>query len=270
MIKSRLIMAVLLLLGLTAPALATAPPAPQAAPATTADQATVDPAQRPADIVDLTQAVPGVLLDMRYFGGHNFLGRPVAGYEAPKCLLTRPAALALARVQAQLSPLGLSLKIYDCYRPQRAVDDFVRWAKDANDTLTKTEFYPTLDKKVLFPRGYIAAKSGHSRGSTVDLTIVALPAAPQPAFDPAQQVECFKPAKARYADNSLDMGTGYDCFHALANPLNLQVGPQQRAHRALLKTLMEAQGFHISAEEWWHYTYKPEPHPETYFDFPVR
>lgn len=228
-----------------------------------------DPAQRPADIIDVSQVVPGVLLDMRYFTAHNFLGRPVRGYLAPKCLLTRVAALALARVQEQLKPLGLSLKIYDCYRPQRAVDDFVRWAKAADDTLTKTEFYPTLSKKVLFPQGYIAEKSGHSRGSTVDLTITPLPPAPQPAFDPAHQVECFKPASQRYPDNSLDMGGGFDCFHEVSHTANPQVGPDQRAHRALLKTLMEAQGFHNLAEEWWHYTYKPEPYPDTYFDFPV-
>jgi D-alanyl-D-alanine dipeptidase len=251
----RLILLLALALGWGLPALAAAPP---------------DPAQRPADIIDVSQAVPGVLLDIRYFGSHNFLGRPVTGYEAPKCLLTRKAAAGLARVQEQLLPLGLSLKIYDCYRPQRGVDHFVAWAKDADDTLTKAEFYPTLDKKVLFPKGYIAAKSGHSRGSTVDLTIVALPAADQPQFDPARQVECFKPARERYPDNSLDMGTGYDCFHALANPLNLEVGPEQRAHRALLKTLMEAQGFKISPEEWWHFSLKDEPYPDTYFDFPVR
>lgn len=244
-----------LTLALASPALATPPP---------------DPSQRPADIQDVSQVVPGVLLNIRYFGSHNFLGRPVEGYLAPKCLLSRPAALALTRVQEQLAPLGLSLKIYDCYRPQRGVNHFVRWAKDANDTLTKDEFYPTLDKKVLFPKGYIAEKSGHSRGSTVDLTIVPLPATPEPAFDPARQVECFKPASQRYPDNSLDMGTGYDCFHPLANPLNLEVGPAQRAHRALLKTLMEAQGFKISPEEWWHFTLKDEPYPETYFDFPVR
>jgi zinc D-Ala-D-Ala dipeptidase len=232
--------------------------------------ATLDPAQRPADFIDVSEAMPGVLLDIRYFGGHNFLGRPVEGYEAPKCLLTRAAATALARVQEQLRPLGLSLKIYDCYRPQRGVDHFVRWAKDTNDTLTKTEFYPNLDKKMLFPQGYIAEKSGHSRGSTVDLTIAPLPPRPQPAFDPARQVECFKPAEARYPDNGLDMGGGFDCFHEISHTANPRVGPEQRAHRALLKTLMEAQGFKNLAEEWWHYTLRDEPYPHTYFDFPVR
>ncbi|MBI4797763.1 MAG: M15 family metallopeptidase [Desulfarculus sp.] len=207
---------------------------------------------------------------MRYFTNHNFLGVPVQGYEAPKCLLTRPAAEAMARVRERLLPLGLSLKIYDCYRPQRAVDHFVRWAKDTEDTLTKAEFYPTLDKKVLFPQGYIAERSGHSRGSTVDLTIVALPAAQEPAFDPARQVECFKPAVTRYPDNGLDMGGGFDCFHEISHTANPGVGPQQRANRALLKTLMEAQGFKSLAEEWWHYTLKDEPYPNTFFDFPVK
>ncbi|MBI5521216.1 MAG: M15 family metallopeptidase [Desulfarculus sp.] len=252
--RRALIYCLALLSLLAAPALAAAP----------------DPAQRPPDIVDVAQAVPGLLLDMRYLTSHNFLGVPVDGYLTPRCLLTRPAAQALARVQEQLAPLGLALKVYDCYRPQRAVDHFVRWALDVNDTLTKTEFYPTLDKKVLFPQGYIAERSGHSRGSTVDLTIVALPAASQPAFDPTRQVECFKPARQRYPDNGLDMGGGFDCFHEVSHTANPSVGPQQRANRALLKTLMEAQGFKGLAEEWWHYTLRDEPYPQTYFDFPVQ
>ena len=229
-----------------------------------------DPSQRPADIIDVTELIPDAALDIRYLTAHNFLGRPVKGYEAPKCLLTRRAAQALAMVQDQLRPQGLSLKIYDCYRPQRAVDDFVAWAKDANDVAAKTEFYPTLDKGVLFPQHYIAERSGHSRGSTVDLTIVPLPTPDQPAWDGAKQVECFKPAAQRYPDNSLDFGTGFDCFHELSHSLNPDVGPVQRAHRALLRTLMDRYGFNHLPSEWWHYGLRNEPYPDTYFDFPVR
>ncbi|MFZ5586008.1 MAG: M15 family metallopeptidase [Thermodesulfobacteriota bacterium] len=232
--------------------------------------APADPRVRPADFVDVTEVVPGVQLDIRYHTAHNFIGRPIAGYEAPKCLLTRRAAQALALVQNDLASFGLTLKIYDCYRPQRAVDDFVRWAKDPADTAARTEFYPTLDKRVLFPQGYIAERSGHSRGSTVDLTIAPLPTPAQPAWDPARQVECFKPAGVRFADNGLDMGTGFDCFHELSHARSRQVGPEQRARRALLATLMDRYGFKGLAEEWWHFTLRDEPYPDIYFDFPVR
>ncbi len=240
-----------------------AAPAPAQTPA-------LDPAQRPADIVDIREVIPDVALDIRYFTPHNFLGRPVKGYEAPKCLLTRRAAQALAMVQNQLRPQGLTLKIYDCYRPQRAVNDFVAWAQDVDDVTAKTEFYPTLDKSVLFPRHYIAERSGHSRGSTVDLAIAPLPLPDQPAWEPARQVECFQPAARRYPDNSLDFGTGFDCFHELSHSLNPAVGPVQRAHRALLRTLMDRYGFNHLPSEWWHYGLRDEPYPDTYFDFPVR
>ncbi|MFH1034743.1 MAG: M15 family metallopeptidase [Pseudomonadota bacterium] len=232
--------------------------------------APADPSQRPADMVDVTEMVPGVLLDIRYFTPHNFVGVPIDGYLAPKCLITRRAARALAGVQAQLNSLGLTLKIYDCYRPQRAVDHFARWAKDLDDRLTQTEFYPTVDKRDLFSRGYIAAKSGHSRGSTVDLTIVPLPVPLQPAWDPTRQVECNRPAGQRFADNSLDMGGGFDCFGEISHTANPAVPPQQRANRLLLKSLMDRAGFRGLVEEWWHYTLRDEPYADTYFDFPVQ
>ncbi|MFH1057903.1 MAG: M15 family metallopeptidase [Pseudomonadota bacterium] len=232
--------------------------------------APADPRVRPADFVDVGEYVPGVQLDIRYFTAHNFVGAPIAGYQAPKCLLTRRAAQALALVQNDLAAFGLALKIYDCYRPQRAVDHFVRWAQDPADVLTRQEFYPTLDKKVLFPQGYIAERSGHSRGSTLDLTIVPLPTPAQPAWDAALQVECFKPASQRFGDNGLDMGTGFDCFHTLSHARSQEVGPEQRARRALLATLMDRYGFKGLTEEWWHFTLRDEPYPDTYFDFPVR
>lgn len=254
MTARRLSLALLLILCLAGPALAAAP----------------DPATRPEDFVDVGQLIPQAQMDIRYFSPHNFVGRPIAGYEAPKCLLTRRAAQALAQVEAELAPMGLTLKIYDCYRPQRAVNDFVRWAQDPSDVLTKREFYPTLEKSVLFPQGYIAQRSGHSRGSTLDLTIAPLPLPPQAAWDAAQQVECFRPAAQRFADGGLDMGTGFDCFHPAAHTKNPATEAQARANRALLLRLMEHHGFKNLEEEWWHYTLRDEPYPDTYFNFPVR
>ncbi len=224
----------------------------------------------PNGFVDISQAIPGVLLDIRYFGFHNFLGEKVDGYLAPKCYLTQEAATALAGVQNDLQPSSLTLKIYDCYRPQRAVNHFVRWAKDIENTKTMKEFYPTVDKRNLFRDGYIAEKSSHSRGSTVDLTIVPLPAAKQPDYIPGQKLcECYLPAEKRFRDNSIDMGTGFDCFHELSHTANPKIGKQKKINRLLLKTLMEKHGFKNYDMEWWHYTLKNEPYPNTYFDFPV-
>jgi len=129
-----------------------------------------DAPARPADVIDLQVVAPTIAQDIRYHGSNNFIGRPIAGYRAARCLLTRPAADALKAVQQQLLPFGYSLKVYDCYRPQRAVDDFVQWAADLDDQRMQARFYPGVDKQHLFRDGYIAARSGHSRASTVDLT----------------------------------------------------------------------------------------------------
>ena len=224
----------------------------------------------PERFVDVQEVVPSLQLDIRYFGPHNFIGERIDGYLAPKCLLTREAAAALARVQRDLSPFSLSLKIYDCYRPQRAVDHFVAWAKNTGDVRTKGEFYPTVDKKDLFSGGYIATKSGHSRGSTVDLTIVALPAAQPAPYRPGDQLRaCYLPAEQRFRDNGLDMGTGYDCFHELSHSANKKIGEKQRINRLLLKTLMEKQGFKDYEKEWWHFTLADEPFAQTYFNFVI-
>lgn len=232
----------------------------------------VHAAERPEAFVEIREVIPDASMDIRYFTEHNFVGARVDGYEAPKCYLTRQAAQALARVQADLVALGYGVKIYDCYRPQRAVDHFARWGKDLDDTATRTEFYPTVDKRNLFRDGYIAEKSGHSRGSTVDLTIVALPPAVQPAFilGETEQRACFLPAEQRFPDNGIDMGTGFDCFHALSHAENPQLSPQQRRNRQLLRTLMEKHGFRHYAKEWWHFTLIDEPFRNTYFDFVVQ
>jgi D-alanyl-D-alanine dipeptidase len=224
----------------------------------------------PSDFIALRDVAPSIVQEMRYAGNHNFLGRPVAGYQAAECLLTRPAAEALGRVQEALHPFGLSLKVYDCYRPQRAVDDFVRWGKDLNDTAMKAEFYPRVSKAAVFERGYVAERSGHSRGSTVDLTLIPLPVPEQEAYQPGDPLkDCALQQAERFGDNSLEMGTGYDCFDPLAHTLAPGASATARAHRALLVTLMNRDGFDNLPQEWWHYTLRQEPYPDTYWDAPV-
>ncbi len=200
--------------------------------------------------VDVQQIIPTLQVDPRYYGSHNFVGERIDGYLAPRVILTRPAAEALQRVQQELKLFGLGLKLFDGYRPQRAVAHFVRWAQDLDDTRMKADFYPEVDKHNLFKDGYIAEKSGHSRGSTVDLTLVALDAG--------------KPVA------ELDMGTGFDWFSPQSWPDSPAMTPAQRAHRLLLRLVMEKYGFKPYAQEWWHFTLANEPFPDTYFDFPVQ
>ena len=181
------------------------------------------------------------------------------------------AAAPMATVAEDVAASGYQLKVYDCYRPQRAVDDFVVWAKDPDDDVTRAEFYPRLAKDVLFPQGYILAKSGHTRGSTVDLTLVAQGAGVSPQWvvgDPL--VDCTAPVGQRFADTSVDMGTGFDCFDPLSATASTKVTAQQRANRDVLLEAMTAAGFTNLAEEWWHYTLADEPFPDTYFDVPIQ
>lgn len=224
----------------------------------------------PDEFVALRVVAPTIIHDIRYITPHNFVGEPVDGYDQPLCLLTRPAAQALRQAQWKLLRKGYSLKVYDCYRPQRAVDQFVRWAKDLDDEKMKAEFYPQVDKSRLFADGYIAEQSGHSRGSTVDLTIVRLPAWPTRPYVPGEKlVPCYAPKGERFRDNSVDMGTGYDCFDTRSHTDDPRIQGQQRANRQLLKSTLAEVGFTNLPEEWWHFTHKPELFPDTYFDFPV-
>jgi len=224
----------------------------------------------PEGFVDIKELIPAIQLDIRYYGAHNFVGERVDGYLEPKCILTKEAAEALLKVQKDLEPFSLTLKVYDCYRPQRAVDHFVRWAQEIADTKTKKEFYPTVDKKNLFKDGYIDSKSGHSRGSTLDLTIVPLPLPQQPDYIQKQKLfECYLPANKRFRDNSIDMGTGFDCFHELSHTANKSISRQQKINRLLLKSLMEKHGYKNYDMEWWHFTLNNEPFPDTYFDFVI-
>lgn len=231
--------ALIALLGLCGAVQAAQPP--KLSPATTAAQ---------AGLVDIRRLVPDIHEDIKYAGRDNFVGRPVDGYAAPKCLLLTPVAEALARVEHDLRRAHARLRLWDCYRPARAVADFVRWAHDLSDQQTKAAHYPNLDKSRLLG-DYIAPVSGHSRGATVDLTL--------------EQCD----AHDRHC-RPLDMGTGFDWFGPRANTDNPGVSAVQRAHRQRLLKAMAAEGFRNYPMEWWHYTFEPEPTPHTLYDVPIR
>jgi D-alanyl-D-alanine dipeptidase len=221
--------------------------------------------------VSIDDAIPGVKLDIRYRTAHNFIGRRITGYREARCLVTRQTASALAKVQARVRRQGYTLKMYDCYRPQRAVNQFVRWGRRLSDQKMKAEFYPRVRKSRVFKEGYIATKSGHSRGSTVDLTLVKLPQRRKDGvYEPGQKlVDCAAPFRKRFRDSGVDMGTGYDCFDVLSHPLSRRVTGARKANRLRLRRAMVAAGFEPLSTEWWHFTLKKEPFPKTFFDFPV-
>lgn len=223
--------------------------------------------QQPSDFVNLAQEIPQIQIDMRYYGTHNFVGRRIEGYDAPICLLTKPTVKALKKVESKLLSQGLTLKVYDCYRPQMAVDDFAAWAEAPKDTKMKAEFYPDIDKSNLFKQDYIALRSGHSRGSTLDLTIVPLNSK-IPKYDD-KQLACTAPVNKRVADNSLDFGTSFDCFSPLSHPANNEIPTEAKANRQLLNSLMKKAGFKPLDSEWWHFTLRNEPYPTTYFNFKI-
>lgn len=201
----------------------------------------------PKGFVVLSDVVPDIIQEIRYHSTYNFVGTRVDGYEEPVALITRQAAEALKAVNRELMAQGYRIKVYDTYRPQRAVSHFVRWAKAISDTLTKQSFYPEVDKRLLFKLGFIASKSGHSRGSTIDLTLVH-----------AQ------------SGKEVDMGGVFDYFGQLSHPSYQQITKGQKANRMLLRRVMMKHGFAPLSTEWWHFTLKDEPYPDTYFDFPVR
>lgn len=224
----------------------------------------------PKEFAYLRDIDPTILEEVRYAGHHNFMGRPIPGYLAPIIILTEPVALALKTVQSELRAFQLTLKVYDGYRPQDAVDSFTTWAEDTNDQITKNEFYPALNKKDVFAAGYIAKRSSHTRGSAVDLTIVPLPVPEQPTWKPGDPVlDGRLPRGQRFADNSIDMGTAFDCLDELSHTLNPSLPSHVRANRLLLKSLMEKHGFENYSREWWHFGFVNELYPDTYFNFPV-
>lgn len=230
-------------------------------------------AQVPEGFSDVSKINPRIQVEMRYFTGWNFMGRPVAGYQANKCYLTTKAAQALSRVQKTLEADGYSLLVFDCYRPQKAVDDFVAWTKDSRDQAMRDIFYPDEPKGRLVERGYIADKSGHSRGSTVDLTVIRKKFAGDNTDGrlrfQEEAVDCRNQKKIEET-GQIDMGTTFDCFSARANTNDAGVTPVMKQNRLRLMAAMEKHGFTNYAQEWWHFTLKSEPFKDKFFDFDVK
>jgi len=204
-------------------------------------------AEPPKGFNYIQDKIPTIELEIRYHGENNFIGTAIDGYFAPKAILTIKATLALTQVQEELKSFNLGLKVFDAYRPQKAVDHFVRWGRDLEDRKMKAIYYPNVLKRNLFKEGYIAEKSGHSRGSTVDLTIIDLK-----------------------SKEELDMGSSFDFFGVVSHVNYEKISTQQRANRMLLNQVMLKHGFKAYAEEWWHFTLKNEPYKKTYFNFDVK
>jgi D-alanyl-D-alanine dipeptidase len=210
-----------------------------------------------------------IVQDIRYATHDNFTGHPLPGYGASECVLRREAAEALKLVQADLARQNLSLKVYDCYRPMRASRAMVAWAHDGNDDAATRRFYPALHKRSLFSLGFIAARSRHSTGTAVDLTLVRQPTLSAARFDPTRHYgPCTGPASARAPDNGIDMGTSFDCFDTRSYGANTAIAPEQRQWRLLLQSAMRRHGFANYFREWWHYSFYGAPEPRSY-DFSI-
>lgn len=200
-----------------------------------------------SDFCKVTDSIPNLIVELRYCSTNNFVGRRIDGYEAPVVLSTKEAASALRAAANELRTKGYRLKIFDAYRPQRAVNDFLRWAEDPADTLMKATYYPDITKESIFRRGFVARKSSHSRGSTFDLTIVHAS-----------------------TGKEVDMGGTFDYFGNISHTDYDGVSEQQHLNRILLRNVMVRHGFKPVRGEWWHFTLTNEPYPETYFTFPVK
>ncbi|MBQ7988604.1 MAG: M15 family metallopeptidase [Bacteroidaceae bacterium] len=226
----------------------------------------VSPTEDTSQFVTLTDAVPDAILEIRYYGTYNYVGQRIDGYEQPTALLTRQAAKALKTVSDNVMAQGYRLKIYDAYRPQRGVDHFVRWAANVEDTLMKPYFYPDLDKSVLFEQEYIMEKSGHTRGSTVDLTLFDMQT--EKELDMGGTFDWFGPES--HPDFCGNPETGEYTGDNSKSPTGRSITEEQFRHRMILRKAMLEGGFKALDSEWWHFTLRDEPFPDTYFTFPVR
>ena len=223
----------------------------------------------PAGFVYLADVTKEIKQDMRYAGAHNFIGRRVDGYDAAECILTRQAAQGLVRVQAELAPRGYSLIVWDCYRPARAVRDFANWSRLPNEARMKMEFFPNTDKANFFQQGYLATRSAHSRGSTVDLGIVPSSLKEIPKFDMAAPLKpCTAPKGQRFEDGTIDLGTEHDCLDPQASTISPNISKEAQANRLMLRDAMQRAGFKPYSKEWWHFELVEEPFQHA-FDFPV-
>ncbi|MCL4124908.1 UNVERIFIED_CONTAM: hypothetical protein GTU68_037114 [Idotea baltica] len=200
----------------------------------------------PKGFVYLSDVDASIKSELRYFSNNNFIGKKIDGYMNDCVIVSKETAENLKKIQTILLEKNLSLKVFDAYRPQQAVDHFVKWAKILNDTLMKQEYYPKIPKSQLFNLGYIASKSGHTRGSSIDLTIVDVK-----------------------TNKELDMGSPYDFFGVQSHPFYKNINQKQQKNRILLRDIMLKNGFKPYKNEWWHFTLKNEPYPNTYFNFPI-
>jgi len=205
-----------------------------------------DAAMDPSGFVVLADHVPHIVQEIRYYSTYNFIGERIDGYEEPCALLTKEAARALKAVSSELIVRGYRLKVFDAYRPACAVRSFVLWGIEDQDIRMKEYFYPELEKQELFAKGYIASRSSHSRGSTVDLTLLDMK-----------------------SGKEVDMGSPFDLFSEISHPDNREVTEEQYENRMILQRAMVRNGFTPLDCEWWHFTLKEEPYPDTYFEFPV-
>lgn len=222
----------------------------------------------PGDFAFLRDIDPTIIQDIRYASANNFMGRPIAGYGAAECVVKREVGLRLKAVQQELARQRLSLKMFDCYRPARAVADMVAWSRNGTETAAERRYNPAFSKADLFRLGYIATHSGHSTGGAVDLTLVDLGADNARKFDPARDyADCTAPAAARAPEGSVDMGTGYDCSDVKAHTATGSITPAQRRWRAMLVAAMARQGFANYAKEWWHFSLPGAGGPA--YDFPI-
>ena len=239
----------------------------------------IPPKMRDLGFVYLHEVDPTIITSLRYYSNDNFVGKPVDGYKKNVAIMTRQAAQALKRVQTAVNKDGYSLVVYDAYRPQQAVDQFMRWSKDLEDQAKKSEYYPRVNKANVFDLGYVAQRSGHSRGSTVDVTLIELGKKPHAIEKTKRLLPTDSPSKDDFTitfldDGTVDMGSSFDLFDLASHYYeNKTIHARYRPLRKYLKEAMEAQGFKVLAEEWWHFTLNNEPFPadkdSSYFNFPI-
>ena len=227
---------------------------------------------RSKGFVYLKQIDPSIITSLRYCTYENFIGRPIHGYRRPNALLTLQAAQALKKAQEEFKKDGYCLVVYDAYRPQQAVNHFMRWSKDIKDQAKKAQYFPHVDKSHVFELGYVAEHSGHSRGSTVDVTLITKGAVPHKVIETKRTLQNGQTIKF-LDDGTVDMGSSFDLFDKASHHKNNLIAEHHKKSRTYLRTVMEKHGFKTIEEEWWHYTLKDEPYPakeaSSYFNFPV-